>query len=171
MSHQSPMLIREPDLRWPIYLVAAIITALVVLAIAGVMHLALTRPVVRPPAERRLEGVIRPDMPEFEQFREKIVVEQLVAMEAPRPLNDVAVEVNATVRNTTDRTLCGLEMRGAVLDRQRSPLRERTVTIVPARQTALEPGEAINVRILLEGIHPEAERAGLLMEVAGVRFD
>ncbi len=171
MSQQSPMLIREPDLRWPIYLVAAIITALIVLMIAGVMHLALTRPAVGPPAERRLEGAIRPGMPEFEQFREKIVVEQLEAAKVPRPLRAVAVEVNATVRNTTDRTLSGLEMRGVVLDRQRSPHAERTVVIVPARQTALEPGEAIGMRILLEGIHPEAERAGVLMEVSGVRVD
>jgi hypothetical protein len=165
------MLIREPDLRWPVYLVAAIITALIVLMIGGVMHLALTRPVVAPPAERRLEGAIRPGMAEFEQLREKIVVEQLVAAEVLRSLNDVAVEINATVRNTTDRTLSGLEMRGAVLDQQRFPLRERTVVIVPARQTALEPGEAIKVHILLEGVSPEAERAGPLMEVAGLRFD
>ncbi len=171
MSQQSPMLIREPDLRWPIYLVAAIITALIVLMIAGVMHLALTRPAVGPPAERRLEGAIRPGMPEFEKLKEKIVVEQLEATEAPRPLNAVAVEVNATVRNTTNRTLSGLEMHAAVLDWQKFPLGERTVVIVPARQTALEPGEAIKVRILLEGMTHKAERAVPLMEVAGLRFD
>jgi hypothetical protein len=110
-------------------------------------------------------------MPEFDQFREKIVVEQLVAMEAPRPLGDLAVEINATVRNTTDHALSGLEMRGAVLDTQKLALRERRVVVVPARQTALEPGEeAIGVRILLEGINEQAERTGLLMEVIGVRF-
>jgi hypothetical protein len=165
------MLIREPDLRWPIYLVAAIITALIVLMIAGVMHLALTRPAVGHPTERRLEGAIRPGMPQFEQLKEKIVVEQPEATQVSRPLNDVAVEVNATVRNTTNRTLSGLEMRAALLDRQKFSLGERTVVIVPARQTALEPGEAIKVCILLEGLSPEAERAGPLMEVAGLRFD
>ena len=171
MSYQGPILIREPDLRWPLILVAAIFTTLLVLVTAGVMHLSLTRPVVRPIVEPRLEGALRPETPGFEQLREKIVVEELVAMEAPRPLGDLAVEVSATVRNTTERTLSGLEMRGAVLDAQRSVLRERIVMVVPARQTALEPGEAMNVRILLEGIHPEAERAGVLMEVSGVRFD
>jgi ABC-type uncharacterized transport system fused permease/ATPase subunit len=171
MSQQSPMLIREPDLRWPIYLVAAIITALIVLVIASLMHLALTRPVVKLSAERRLQGAIRPGMPEFETLSEKIIVEQPEATEAARPLNDTAVEVNATVRNSTDRTLNGLEMRGAVLDRNSSPFVERTVVVVPARQTALDPGEAIKVRILLEGVSPDAERAGLLMEVAGLRFD
>lgn len=171
MSYQGPMLIREPELRWPLILVAAAITTLFMLVMAGVLHLVQTRPAVRPTVEPRLEGALRPEMQGFEQFREKIVVEQLVATEASRPLGDLAVELNATVRNTTDRALSGLEMRGAVLDAQRSALRERTVIVVPARQTVLEPGEAISVRILLAGIRPEAERAGALMEVTGVRFD
>jgi hypothetical protein len=83
----------------------------------------------------------------------------------------VAVEVMGTVRNTTGRTVTGLELRGALLDAQSTPLRARTVVVVPTRQTALEPGEAINVSILLEGIHPEAERSVPVMEVTGVRFD
>lgn len=171
MSYRGPMLIREPELRWPLILLAAIITTLIVLMTAGVLHLSLTRPDGRPAAGRRLEGAIRPEMPEFEQLRERIVVERLVATEAPRPPNDLAVEINGTVRNATDRTVSGLEVRGAVLDARRSALRERTVVVVPARQAAVEPGEAINVRILLEGIHHEADSADVLMEVTGVRVD
>lgn len=171
MSYQGPMLIREPELRWPLILVAALITTLLVLVTMGVMHLSLTKPAVRPAVEPRLEGAIRPEMPGFEHLREKVAVEQLVATEASRPLGDLAVEVRATVRNNTDRALSGLELRGAVLDAQSSALRERTVIVVPAQQTALEPGEAVGVRILLEGISPEAERTGVLMEVSGVRFE
>lgn len=48
---------------------------------------------------------------------------------------------------------------------------EHSFVIIPARQTALEPDEAITVRILLEGLFPEAERAGVLMEVTGVQVD
>lgn len=171
MSYQGPMSVREPELRWPLILVAAVATTLLVLVMAGVLHLAQTRPAARPAVEPRLEGAIRPEMPEFERLREKVVVEQQVATETPRPPGDLTVEINATVRNNTERTLSGLEVRGAVLDAQRSALRERTVVVVPARQTALEPGEAIGVRVLLEGIRPEAARAGVLMEVTGVRVD
>jgi hypothetical protein len=171
MSYREPMVIREPDLQWPIYLVAAIITTMFMLLLAGVLHLSVRQPYSRGFNEPRLERAIRPGAPEFEQLRERIVVEQLVAMEALRPFNDMAVEMNATVRNTTGRTVSGLEMRGTVLDAQSSPLRERTVVVIPARQTALEPDEAINVRILLEGISPDSERAGVLMEVTGVHFD
>jgi hypothetical protein len=115
MSYQGPMLIREPELRWPLILVAAVITTLIVLVTAGVMHLSLTLSYERPVIERRLEGALGPEMPGFEQLREKIVIEQLVAMEAPRPPNDLAVEISGSLRNATNRTISGLEMRGAVL--------------------------------------------------------
>jgi hypothetical protein len=171
MSYQSPMLIREPNLRWPLFLLSAIITTLIVLLMAGVLHVAQNRPIGSPAVEPRLEGALRPGMPEFEQYREKIVVERLNAAEAPRVMNDQAVEITAAVRNTTDRTLSGLEVRGALLDAQRTPIGERTVVVVPTKQTALEPGESISMRILLEGISPETERAGLLMEITGLNFD
>lgn len=171
MSYQGQMIIREPELRWPVMLVAAIVTTLLVLVTAGVLHLTLTKSAAQPAAQPRLEGALRPETAGFERFREKIIVEQLRATEAQRPPGDSSVVMNATVRNATDRTLSGLEMRGGVVDAEMSILRERTVVVIPARQTALEPGEAINVRILLEGIRPEWRRAGMLMEVTAVRLD
>ena len=171
MSYQGPMLISEPVLRWPVLLVAGIITVFIVLMTAGALHLTLMKPYVRPAARPQLECALRPGMPEFERLREKIIVEQLTAAEAPRPPNDFAVEMNATVRNTTGRTLSGLEMRGRIVDEQMSVVRERSVVVIPSRQTALEPGEAIRVRILLDNVPPEAARAGVLMEVTAARID
>jgi hypothetical protein len=43
--------------------------------------------------------------------------------------------------------------------------------VIPTRQTALEPGEAIGVRVLLESIEKDSERADMVLEVTGVRFD
>jgi hypothetical protein len=171
MSYQSPMLIREPELRWPVILAAAIITVFIVLMTAGALHLTLTAPYARPAARPQLEGALRPGMPEFERSREKIIVEQLTAAEAPGPPNDFAVEMNATVRNTTDRTLSGLEMRGRIVDEQMSVVRERSVVVIPSRQTALAPGEAIRVRILLDDVRPDDSLSGMLMEVTAIRID
>jgi hypothetical protein len=75
------------------------------------------------------------------------------------------------VRNETGRTVTGLELRGVILDALSTPLRERTVVVVPVRQAALEPGERINVSILLEGVSHEAGRAAHVLEVTGLRFD
>jgi hypothetical protein len=152
-------------------LVAAAFTSVIVLVTGGVIRLAATRPAPARVVEQRLEGAIRRESPAFGELSGLLVVEQLAAVEAPRPPNDRAVEITGTVRNATGRTVTGLELRGVILDALSTPLRERTVVVVPARQAALEPGEAINVSILLEGVGPEAERAAHLMEVTGLRFD
>jgi hypothetical protein len=171
MTYRGPTLITEPEIRWPVILVAAAITSVVVLATAGIIHLAATRPDRGRVLEQRLEGAIRRESPGFDELSGQLVVERLVAAEAPRPLNDQAVEITGTVRNATGRTVTGLELRGVILDALSTPLRERTVVVVPVRQAALEPGEAINVSILLEGVSPEAERSAHVMKVTGVRFD
>jgi hypothetical protein len=171
MAYRGPTLITEPEIRWPLILVAAAITSVILLATAAVISLAATRPDRGRVLEQRLEGAIRRGSPGFDELSRLLVVERLIAAEAPRPLHDQAVEITGTVRNATGRTVTGLELRGVLLDAPGTPLRERTVVVVPARQAALEPGEAINVSILLEGVSPEAERAAHAMEVTGVRFD
>jgi hypothetical protein len=169
MAYRGPTLIAEPEIRWPVILVAGAITSFVVLITAGILHLAATRPYGGRIVEPRLEGAIRRESPAFEQLTGQLVVERLTAQAARAPHD--AVEINATVRNTTGRTVTGLELRGAMLDATNSPLRERTEVVVPTRQSALEPGETINVSLLLEGIRPEAEVPVPLVEVTGVRFD
>jgi hypothetical protein len=48
MSYRGPMLITEPELRWPIVVLAAIVTAVIAL-LAGVLYsLALTQPYLNP---------------------------------------------------------------------------------------------------------------------------
>jgi hypothetical protein len=171
MAYRGPTLITEPEIRWPLILVAAAITSVIMLLTAGVIRLAAARPHQGRDLEQRLEGAIRRESPGFDKLSGQLVVEQLVAAEAPRPLNDQAIEIKGTVRNATGRTVTGLELRGVILNALSTPVRERTVVVVPVRQAALEPGEAINVSILLEGVSPKAERAAHVMEVTGVRFD
>ena len=169
MSYRGPTLITEPEIRWPVILVAGAITSFAVVITAGILHLAATRPYGGRTVEPRLEGAIRRESPAFEQLSEQFVVGRLTAQAARVP--DDAVEINATVRNATGRTVTGLELRGALLEATNSPLRERTVVVVPTRQSALEQEETINVSILLEGVRPEARSPVPLMEVTGVRFD
>jgi hypothetical protein len=58
MSYQGPMLIREPELRWPVVLLAGLATALVVLLTAGVISLALARPAAPPATPPHLVGAL-----------------------------------------------------------------------------------------------------------------
>ena len=170
MSYQAPLLIREPELRWPIVILAAIITTIIVLVAAGLHYMAMTQP-VNSDSGPLLSSALRPGEPEFEQVREQIEIGQLLGTEQVHPFNGLAVDLTATVRNNTGRTISALEMRGAIVDAQNSAVRERTVMVIPARQTALEPGEAVGVRVLLESISKDSERANMVLEVTGVRFD
>lgn len=169
MSYQGPMLIREPELRWPIVMVAALVTTVIAVLAAGIYY--MTQPIVTPNVAPALERALYTGQPEFEQFREQIVIEQVVGKEKVHPLNNLAVEITALVKNNTGRKISGLEMRGAIRDAQNSVVRERTVVVIPARQTILEPDEAINVRILVESIDKDSDRAHAVMEVTGIRFD
>ena len=169
MSYQGPMLIREPELRWPIVMVAALVTTVIAVLAAGIYY--VTQPIVTPNVAPALERALYTGQPDFEQFREQIVIEQVVGKEKVHPLNNLAVEITALVKNNTGRKISGLEMRGAIQDARNSTVRERTVVVIPARQTILEPDEAINVRILLDSIDKDSDRAHAVMEVTGIRFD
>ena len=171
MTYRGPMLVAEPELRWPIVLLAAAITALLAMLTAGLYYVATTEPVRSSYTESRLEGALHLGQPEFEKFRGQIAIEQLVGTEKVHPFDRLAVAMTARVRNNTGRNISGLELRGAILDRKNSNVSERTVVVIPRRQKILESGEAINTRILLESIDKDSDRAHLVLEVTAIRFD
>lgn len=171
IAYRGPTLIKEPELRWPILILAAVITTLLAISTAGLYYLAMTQSDVSSFIEPRLEGALQPGQPEFEEFRQHIAIEQLVGTEKVHPFDTLAVAMTATVRNNTGRTISGLELRGAILDSKNSSVRERTVVVIPLRQKILVSGEAINTRILLESIDKDSDRAHLVLEVTAMRFD
>lgn len=171
IAYRGPTLIAEPELRWPILILAAVITALLAIFTAGLYYAVMTQPNISSYTEPRLEGALQPGQREFEEFRRQIAIEQLVGTEKVHPFDTLAVAMTATVRNNTGRNISGLELRGAILDRKNSSIRERTVVIIPRQQKFLEAGEGINTRILLDAIDKDSDRAHLVLEVTAIRFD
>ena len=170
MSYNEPSTVREVQPGGRIYLVAAATALIILTAVTAIYYFEWSRPApVR--EEPKLEGALRAGTPEFEQYRPRVVVEGLQATQSSRALGDIVMELTATVKNTTGRTITGLEMRGAVVDNQAATVGERTTIIIPARQAQLKPDETMNVRVLIEGIKPEADRSGLRLEVTGLRFE
>ncbi len=171
MSYQGPMLIKEPELRWPIIMVAAVITLVIALLLGVLQHLLMSQPAVSSYPIPRHTLPLRAGESEFEQVKRGIVVNQLVGREKIHPFNNLVVELNATVTNSTGRAISGLEMRGAILDRENSIVRERTIVIVPFQQTLVEVNEAITVRVLLEAIDKDTDRAQTVLEATGIQFE
>src|SRR4051812_14929433 len=107
IAYRGPTLIAEPELRWPILILAALITALLAILTTGLYYAAMTRSGVNSYPEPRLEGALQAGQPEFEEFRRHIGIEQLVGTEKVHPFDTLAVAMTATVRNNTGRAING----------------------------------------------------------------
>ena len=156
--------IPEEKPRRTLVIVVAIIAAVL---IGGVFYL-LMRETAAPGAPTNLAGAIRAGSPEFEQYRSKIILETSdEANQSTNVLGGFQMELEATVRNFTDRTITGLELRAAVLNSEGKSVRERTVVVIPTRQPELERNKTMFVKIVLDGMKESDDRAKLWMEVTG----
>lgn len=153
------------------YMLAGLATLVVISLVGGLIHLKMTSPASRSISDPRLTEALRAGAPEFEGLRERILVEDLVATKSARAMGDVTMELTATVRNETGRSISALEVRGAVADAEGQTISERTVVVMPAGRAKLLPDERVNVHVVLEGFDSQVEQANVLMEIVGVRFD
>jgi hypothetical protein len=165
------MAVREAAPRRRVYLLAGVVIVASVVVVMGLILPALTRPPTSTRESPRLEGAFRAGGPEFERYRERLVIDNPTATASAGTLGDFVVELKTKVRNETGRRLHGLEMRGVVINAQGMPVGERTAIVIPAQQAVLEPGEEMYVHMLIEGFRADAERAGARLEVTGLRFD
>ncbi|HKO97849.1 MAG TPA: hypothetical protein VJU86_12700 [Pyrinomonadaceae bacterium] len=122
-------------------------------------------------ANPSLEGAIRPGSAEWNEFYQKIVLDEPEATEAKRALGDIVMNLQTTARNFTGRTLSGLEVKGSVVNRQGKAIREQIVIAVPSPQNPeLEPNRTMLVQVRLDGMTDADERANIKMEVTGFKF-
>jgi hypothetical protein len=120
--------------------------------------------------EPRLADALRPGTAEFEQYKSQIVLDDPEAFESPRALGDIVMSLKTTVRNLSNKTINGLEMRAVVVDGNGQPVKERTVIVIPSRQPELQPNKTMDVSIMLEGFKETDYRANIKMEVAALKF-
>ncbi|HSE16998.1 MAG TPA: hypothetical protein VLB46_08090 [Pyrinomonadaceae bacterium] len=117
-----------------------------------------------------LQGAIREGSPQFEKDKQNIVLDEPEATEAKRALGDITMTLSTTVRNLTGKTLTGLEIRGAVVDYEGKPVKQRSVVVIPGRQPELAPNKTLPVNISLDGMSDTDARANIKMEVTGFKF-
>lgn len=139
--------------------------------IAGFFYILMRASSRGPATAERLQGAIRPGSPEFAQFKEKIILDEPEADEARRPLGDIVMTLRTTVRNLTDRTLSGLEIRAAVVDGNGKAVKERTVVVIPSsRAQELAKNKTLLVPVTLEGMSESDYRANISMEITAFKF-
>jgi hypothetical protein len=158
--------LEEPESRRTLIIVVAVAAAVVI----ALFFYLLMRAGGSGGGDPRLQGAIRPGSAEFEQYKSQIVYDDPEAYESPRALGDIVMSLKTTVRNLSNKTLNGLEMRAVVVDHQNQPVKERTLIIIPTRQPELAPNKTLDVSITLEGFKETDDRANIKMEVAAVKF-
>lgn len=118
-------------------------------------------------APSTLASAVRSGSPEWEKYSKLIALDEKDADEAKRALGDTVMTLHATARNFTGRTITGLEVHAAVVDHDGKPVKERTVVVIPGRQSELEPNKTMKVSVMLEGFTDNDDRANIKMEVTG----
>ena len=155
--------------------VALTVMAVAAVVVVGAILLLLTPVGVKlglrspaPTGERRLEGAVRPGAPEFEQVRERLVVEFNPDENAdigPTALGPWAVIMKPVVRNFTGRTVSGLEFHASGVDLSGRTIRERTFI----SEEEIEPNKVFAPNIAVN--FPQDDKpANLRLELTGVRF-
>jgi hypothetical protein len=144
-----------------------IVVAVVAAVFIGGFFYLLLRNTATPTASPTLQGAIRSGSPDWEKYSKLIALDQPEADEAKRALGDTVMTLHTTVRNFTGRTIVGLEMRGTVVDHDGKPVKERTLVVIPGRQSELEPNKTMKVSMMLDRFKDTDDRANIKMEVSG----
>jgi len=155
--------IPEEKRKRTLIIVVAVIAALL---IGGFFYLLLRKSVASSPPQT-LQGAIRPGSPDWDRYIKLIALDDPEADEAKRALGDTVMTLQTTARNFTGRTITGLEVRGAVVDHDNKPVKQRTVVVIPGRQPELDPNKTMRVSILIDGFSDSDDRANIKMEVIG----
>lgn len=158
--------LEEPESRRTLIIVVAVAAAVVI----ALFFYLLMRAGGSTGGDPRLAGGIRAGSPEFEQHKTEVVLDDPEAFESPRALGDIVMSLKTTVRNLSNKTLNGLEIRAAVVDHQGQSVKERTVRVIPDRQPELAPNKTMDVSITLEGFKETDDRANIKMEITAVKF-
>jgi hypothetical protein len=144
-----------------------IVVAVVAAVFIGGFFYLLLRNTATPTPAPTLQGAIRSGSPDWEKYSKLIALDEPEADEAKRALGDTVMTLHTTVRNFTGRTIVGLEMRGAVVDHDGKPVKERTLVMIPGRQSELEPNKTMKVSMMLDRFKDTDDRANIKMEVSG----
>lgn len=162
-THSIP----EEKPRRTLIIVVAVIAAIVI----GGFFYVLMRQTAAPEAPPTLAEAVRAGAPEFEQYRAKIALDKPEATQSTNVLGGFQMTLETTVRNFTGRTITGLEIRGAVLTSEGGVLKERTIVVVPAKRSEIEPNKTMFVTIPISGGMKETDdRASLWMEVTAFKL-
>lgn len=146
-----------------------VVSVVAAVFIGGIFYL-LMRETAAPEASATLADAVRAGAPEFEQYWAKIALDKPEATQSTNVLGGFQMTLETTVRNFTGRTITGLEIRAAVLNSQGGVLKDRTIVVIPAKRSELEPNKTMFVTVPISQLNETDDRASLWMEVTAFKL-
>jgi hypothetical protein len=121
----------------------------------------------------KLEDAVRPGSPEFDGYKDKVVLENIEVLASSNMLGMTRFEYKGRLHNRGDRPLTGVELTGDVYSLEDKLIAQNTNLPIPrARTEPLKPGESMRVNVVVDT--PSNIREGDVREVkahvSGLRF-
>ena len=129
------------------------------------------QPSMQEQQERIFSGAVREGSPEFDAVTKKIIIENDQAVESPIGLGTIMMGIDGKIRNNSDRTLTGLEIRVSVLDSFDKVVKDKTLIVVPYQQKKLEPKGEMDVTVRIDGFEKSDDRARISWKVTAIKLE
>src|SRR5262245_14695061 len=160
--------VSERDRSRALLIVGAIAALMLAIVITALM-------MTKPASEKEVENMVRAGSPEFDAYKDKVVLEidQDSKMVHPNMIGMWQLAVQATLSNRGDRELTVVEVTGKMIDLQDKVIADATSRPIPRiRPAPLKPGESMTVKVKVDAPAKitEGEVKDILMELSGLRF-
>jgi hypothetical protein len=120
------------------------------------------------PAETTRVDLAKPGSEEFDSYVAHVVITNIDRSTAER-LNNKFGTIRCRVRNTGDKTLVALQLRGAAIGHNGEVFDETIITPIPRFHESLGPNQSIPIELVLEPIPDPTNVADMTIEVVGIR--
>ena len=153
-------------------LLAALLVGALIVA-GGIFAIWQFQASVQEQKEQALIGAVREGSPEFDVMTRRIIAENDAenTWESPLGIGTVMMSIAGKIKNKSDRTLTGLEIRVSVLDSFGKPVKESIETIIPNQAPKLGPQQEMNVAVRIEGFDKEDDRARVQWKVTAIKTE
>jgi hypothetical protein len=108
--------------------------------------------------------------PDFDSYAPLVTVNNLDPRHGER-LNTKYARILATVQNTGDRVIDGLQLKASVIGLNDEVIREKIITPVPGVRTSLGPNQSLNIDVSLEPVPDASLIKDMKLDVYGLKLE
>jgi hypothetical protein len=153
------------------FLIAILVAVLIVAG--GILLIWKLQPSMQEQQEQVLTGALREGTPEFDAITKRIVAEtdEDQTWFSPVGTGGIMMNIAGRIRNNSDKTLTGLEIKASVIDSFGKVVKDNTVLVVPNQKAKLAPKEQMNVTIRIDGFKRDDDRAQIRWKVTAIKTE